>query len=79
MEIRKNEISINYQPKVSPQTNNSTADKQGEEVQDYQGQGMKTLAAYNAASVKFKGYYGNQQPAKKLFWILTVHRETSTR
>ncbi len=75
MEIRKNEISINYQPKVSPQTNNSTADKQGEEVQDYQGQGMKTLAAYNAASVKFKGYYGNQQPAKKLFWILTGRNE----
>lgn len=75
MEIRKNEISINYQPKVSPQTNNSTADKQGEEVQDYQGRGMKSLAAYNAASVKFKGYYGNQQPAKKLFWILTGRNE----
>lgn len=26
---------------------------------------------YNKAFVNFKGYYGDQEPAKKLFWILT--------
>lgn len=29
------------------------------------------LGVYNKASISFKGYYGDQQPAKKLFWILS--------
>lgn len=31
---------------------------------------LSLLGIYNKAIVNFKGYYGDQQPAKKLFWIL---------
>ena len=84
MEIRKNNISINYQPKASNQLNNTDMvdENANKPVNDYQGQGMKSLAAYNAVSVKFTGYHGNQQPAKKLFWILTgrnqIYRDNET-
>ena len=37
----------------------------------YSASGLSHLAVYNRASVNFKGYYGDKQPAKKLFWILT--------
>ena len=36
------------------------------------GNALECMAAYNKASVSFKGAYcGDNQPAKKLFWILT--------
>lgn len=31
---------------------------------------LNVLGVYNKALINFKGYYGDQQPAKKLFWIL---------
>lgn len=37
----------------------------------YDSNGLENVAVYNKAAVNFKGYYGDQQPAKKLFWILT--------
>ncbi len=33
--------------------------------------GLNNIANYNKVGINFKGYYGDQQPAKKLFWILT--------
>lgn len=80
MEIRNNNIRMNHQlsssknkndeNSVIPSTNNTNTN------------GAKTLAAYNIAGIKFKGYYGNQQPAKKLFWILTgrnqIYRDNET-
>ena len=33
--------------------------------------GLEHISNYNKANISFKGYYGDQQPAKKLFWILT--------
>ena len=41
-------------------TNNNTMQK-----------GLDCLSAYNKACINFKGYNGDKQPAKKLFWILT--------
>jgi hypothetical protein len=37
----------------------------------YENSGLNNVAVYNKANINFKGYYGDQQPAKKLFWILT--------
>ena len=31
---------------------------------------LELSGVYNKSLVNFKGYYGDQQPAKKLFWIL---------
>lgn len=33
--------------------------------------GLECLGVYNKASISFKGYYGDKQPAKKLFWIVS--------
>ena len=41
------------------------------ETRSYQESGLNNIAAYNKAAISFKGYYGDKQPAKKLFWILT--------
>ena len=40
-------------------------------ARSYNESGLNKIAAYNKANITFKGYYGDQQPAKKLFWILT--------
>lgn len=40
-------------------------------ARSYKESGLNNIAAYNKANITFKGYYGDQQPAKKLFWILT--------
>ena len=48
-----------------------TSKNQQESVNTYSQTGIENLAAYNKAGINFKGYYGDQQPAKKLFWILT--------
>lgn len=40
-------------------------------ARSYNESGLNNIAAYNKANIAFKGYYGDQQPAKKLFWILT--------
>ena len=39
--------------------------------QNSQNEGLENVSNYNRANINFKGYYGDQQPAKKLFWILT--------
>lgn len=41
----------------------------------YDAVGLENIALYNRANISFKGYYGDQQPAKKLFWILTGRNE----
>ena len=40
-------------------------------ARSYNESGLNNIAVYNKANITFKGYYGDQQPAKKLFWILT--------
>ena len=37
--------------------------------------GLECLGVYNKANISFKGYYGDKQPAKKLFWIATGRNE----
>lgn len=58
------------------QNTNITNNKQKQELnqqntRSYNESGLNNIAAYNKANINFKGYYGDQQPAKKLFWILT--------
>ena len=50
-------------------------EKNKQDQRSYSESGMKNLAVYNKANISFKGYYGDQQPAKKLFWILTGRNE----
>ena len=45
--------------------------KQLSEVTSFDGDGLTNMAVYNRANISFRGYYGDRQPAKKLFWILT--------
>lgn len=51
-------------------TNKQSKQKQ-QEAHTYKDNGLNSIATYNKANINFKGYYGDQQPAKKLFWILT--------
>ena len=37
--------------------------------------GLECLGVYNKAHISFKGYCGDKQPAKKLFWIATGRNE----
>lgn len=58
------------------QNTNMTNNKPKKELnqqnaRSYNESGLNNIAAYNKANITFKGYYGDQQPAKKLFWILT--------
>ena len=58
------------------QNTNITKNKPKKELnqqnaRSYNESGLNNIAAYNKANITFKGYYGDQQPAKKLFWILT--------
>ena len=55
----------NSSGKYCSPVNNQPNDKQGA----YTNSGLNGIASYNIAGLKFKGYYGDQQPAKKLFWI----------
>ena len=81
MEIRKNNIRMNYQQNASNNKSDVKNVDMNLEINNNQ-EGMKSLANYNVAGIKFKGYYGNQQPAKKLFWILTgrnqIYRDNET-
>ncbi len=53
-------------------TNNKTKKELNQQnARSYNESGLNNIAAYNKANITFKGYYGDQQPAKKLFWILT--------
>lgn len=53
-------------------TNNKPKKKLNQQnARSYNESGLNNIAAYNKANITFKGYYGDQQPAKKLFWILT--------
>ena len=66
MKVNPNNIvKSTYSSKVQ------TSKNQQESVNTYSQTGIENLAAYNKAGINFKGYYGDQQPAKKLFWILT--------
>lgn len=40
-------------------------------TRNFHNEGLESVSNYNRANINFKGYYGDQQPAKKLFWILT--------
>lgn len=67
-------MRINHNNQI--QNLNNHLNKQSKELSsnnspEYKGEGLNNLAVYNRASVNFKGYYGDHQPAKKLFWILT--------
>ena len=64
MEIRKNNIRMNYQQNASNNKSDVKNVDMNLEINNNQ-EGMKSLANYNVAGIKFKGYYGNQQPAKK--------------
>ena len=52
-----------------PKTKNQL--KSNNPAQNSTLQGLNCLAVYNKANISFKGYCGDKQPAKKLFWILT--------
>ena len=65
-----------------PQSLNGKISDSDAKTPEYSQQGMNALAAYNTAGINFKGYYGDNQPAKKLFWILTgrnqIYRDNET-
>ena len=67
--------SISKQPKESEISHNTKNEGQ-------LNSGLEGVSNYNRASINFKGYYGDQQPAKKLFWILTgrnkIYRDDET-
>ena len=69
-------MKINHNQNIG--MNNTNYSKNTDKISDktpqsrsYSGDGLNNIALYNKASISFKGYYGDQQPAKKLFWILT--------
>ena len=74
-----NNYPIQYNSSVKPVKQNNVA---SECKCDNSQSGMSALGVYNRGLVNFKGYYGDHQPAKKLFWILTgrnhIHRDNET-
>lgn len=56
-------------------TNNNKPCQKQDNQRSYSASGLNNIAVYNKANINFKGYYGDQQPAKKLFWILTGRNE----
>ena len=52
-----------------------TDDNRLNSQKSYSSTGLEGMAVYNRANINFKGYYGDKQPAKKLFWILTGRNE----
>lgn len=69
-------MKINKSNIQNIQNTNITNNKPKKELnqqnaRSYNESGLNNIAAYNKANITFKGYYGDQQPAKKLFWILT--------
>lgn len=78
-------IYSNLQTKISTIANldkPDTANSAPKQKVNHKNQGLDTLASYNVAGMSFKGYYGDKQPAKKLFWILTgrnqIYRDNET-
>lgn len=69
MEIRNNIIQNKLQVNLSKE--NHYPKNLGEPAHQEQKSGLEELSNYNKAQISFKGYYGDEQPAKKLFWILT--------
>ena len=57
---------VEKKQKVSTSPVNSTSFTQN---------GLECLGVYNKAGISFKGYLGDIQPAKKLFWIATGRNE----
>lgn len=66
MKINNNRIEIGQTPTQKLKQKNHSNDKPA-----YNNDGLDNIAAYNKAAINFCGYHGDQQPAKKLFWILT--------
>ena len=48
----------------------------------YETKSLDCLSIYNKSNISFKGYYGDKQPAKKLFWIVSgrnkIYRDEET-
>ncbi|MCD8377840.1 MAG: hypothetical protein LUB59_03535 [Candidatus Gastranaerophilales bacterium] len=63
---QNNQIGISNTYKSEKQ-NNEIPQKECEYIKN----GLENIAAYNRAAISFRGYHGDRQPAKKLFWILT--------
>ena len=74
MEINRNNLQAVNTYSQKTVANNKT-DKCSDNTRSYSASGLDNVAVYNKASISFKGYYGDQQPAKKLFWILTGRNE----
>lgn len=62
---RNNPVGIQHSSKINKKEECSQNNR------SYNESGLDNIAAYNKAAISFRGYYGDQQPAKKLFWILT--------
>ena len=78
MKIFNSPISPNWTHNV-PKTNASISHSSQNQCE---GNSLECLGAYNKANVSFKGYFGDKQPAKKLFWIATgrnhIYRDEET-
>jgi len=79
MEVRNNIRFNTPQIKALQKTNNLQCSSN---IKMTTANGLNALASYNTVGVNFKGYYGDHQPAKKLFWILTgrnhIYRDNET-
>ena len=62
--------------------NNVVEQKTNNNVLNYDKNALDCLGVYNKVNLSFKGYYGDNQPAKKLFWIATgrnhIYRDEET-
>ena len=74
MEINRNSIQAVNNYSTNKVANNKK-DEKPQNTRSYSESGLNSVAVYNKAAINFKGYYGDQQPAKKLFWILTGRNE----
>ena len=77
-------MKINYSNiNISPKPLNQKQQlKTNTQKKQHYSNGLENMAVYNRAKINFKGYYGDHQPAKKLFWLLTgrnyIHRDNET-
>lgn len=70
MKINQNQLHgiNNYSSKAGKKDDITQNNRTYSEIKEC---GLNNIANYNKAAISFRGYYGDQQPAKKLFWILT--------
>lgn len=62
---------MNFNPHPNSEQNPNTYGSESKNASS----GLENMAVYNRMNVNFTGYYGDWQPAKKLFWILTGRDE----